>query len=66
MQVEFPVLIHRRCKRCSSVKHDPIYPACCSSCGAPVHPPMRIGVSGTLIILIATVAILTAIVSFTI
>ncbi len=66
MQIEIPVLIHRRCKRCSSVKRDPIYPARCSSCGAPVRPPTRIRVSGTLIILIVTVAILAAIVAFTI
>jgi hypothetical protein len=66
MQIELPVLIRRKCKRCSSVKRDPIYPARCSSCGAPVHPPTRIRVSGFLVIVSTTIGILAAIVAITV
>ncbi|MDA0701882.1 MAG: hypothetical protein O3A96_01395 [Proteobacteria bacterium] len=66
MQIEIPVLIHRKCKRCSSVKRDPIYPARCSACGAPVHAPTRIRVSGSLIVFVTTIAILSAIVAITV
>lgn len=65
MVLEFPVVMARKCRRCSSVKRDPIYPARCANCGAPVRPPLRLKISGYVIVWIATAGVLAAIAAMT-